>query len=131
MKYKRADRLIQEIDILTNKSISVDYLVNVFNVRRQSILNDLYILRDRGYNVVKIEMGTYTIKELTTKELVEQVKALNMASDRKCVKCVYYVAEYRKQHEVRPACSLNGNYSYVSHNPARLCRWYEERKNEI
>lgn len=63
MKYKRADRLIQEVDILTNKSISVDYLVNVFNVRRQSILNDLYILRDKGYRVEKIEMGTYTIKE--------------------------------------------------------------------
>ncbi len=62
-----------------------------------------------------------------TKELLEKVKAENMASDRQCVKCVYYVAEYRNQHEVRPACSFNGNYGYVSHNPARLCRWYKEK----
>lgn len=63
MKYKRADRLIQEIDILNNRAISVDYLSNVFNVNRQSILNDLYILRDKGYNVKKLEIGYYTIKE--------------------------------------------------------------------
>lgn len=63
MKYKRADRLVQEIDILSNRTISVDYLVNVFEVKRQSILNDLYILRDKGYNVKKVEIGCYTIGE--------------------------------------------------------------------
>lgn len=63
MKYKRADRLAQEISILSGRTISIDYLMNVFNVNRQSILNDLYILRDKGYNVKKLEIGYYTIKE--------------------------------------------------------------------
>ena len=65
-----------------------------------------------------------------TKELLEQVKAKNMASDRQCVKCVCYVKKHKDKYngEIRPSCSSNLG-AYVSHNPARLCRWYKERKN--
>ena len=62
MILKRADRIIQEVEILTNKSISVDYLINVFDTSRQTIVNDLKLLRKRGYNVKKVELGYYTIK---------------------------------------------------------------------
>lgn len=62
MKYKRVDRLVQEVDILNNRTISVDYLSNIFNVRRQSILNDLYILKNKGYDVKKVDIGYYTLK---------------------------------------------------------------------
>ena len=62
MILKRADRFIQEVEILTNKSISVDYLMNVFDTSRQTILNDLKLLRKRGYNVKKVYLGYYTIK---------------------------------------------------------------------
>ena len=62
MILKRADRFIQEVEILTNKSISVDYLMNVFEATRQTILNDLKELRNKGYNVKKVYLGYYTIK---------------------------------------------------------------------
>ena len=62
MILKRADRFIQEVEILTNKSISVDYLMNVFEATRQTILNDLKELRNKGYNVKKVDLGVYTIK---------------------------------------------------------------------
>ena len=62
MILKRADRFIQEVEILTNKTISVDYLMNVFETTRQTILNDLKELRNKGYNVIKVDLGVYTIK---------------------------------------------------------------------
>ena len=62
MILKRADRFIQEVEILTNKSISVDYLCNIFEARRSTILTDLKILRNKGYNVKKVDLGYYTIK---------------------------------------------------------------------
>ena len=62
MILKRTDRFIQEVEILTNKSISVDYLMNVFEATRQTILNDLKELRNKGYNVKKVDWGYYTIK---------------------------------------------------------------------
>ena len=62
MILKRADRFIQEVEILTNKSISVDYLMNVFETTRQTILNDLKELRNKGYNVIKVDWGYYTIR---------------------------------------------------------------------
>ena len=62
MILKKADRFIQEVEILTNKSISVDYLMNVFETTRQTILNDLKELRNKGYNVIKVDLGYYTIK---------------------------------------------------------------------
>lgn len=62
MILKRADRFIQEVEILTNKSISVDYLMNVFETTRATILNDLKELRNKGYNVIKVDLGVYTIK---------------------------------------------------------------------
>ncbi len=62
MILKRADRFIQEVEILTNKSISVDYLMNVFETTRATILNDLKELRNKGYNVKKVDWGYYTIK---------------------------------------------------------------------
>lgn len=62
MILKRADRFIQEVEILTNKSISVDYLMNVFEATRQTILNDLKELRNKGYNVKKVDLGYYTIR---------------------------------------------------------------------
>ena len=33
-----------------------------------------------------------------TKELLEQVKAKNMASDRQCTKCVCYVKRYKDKY---------------------------------
>ena len=67
-----------------------------------------------------------------TKELLEELKAKNFASDRQCTKCVYYVSEYKDtrygRNEIRPACSNCGNYGYVSHNPARLCRDYKPKR---
>lgn len=62
MKYKRQDRLVQEADILSSRTISVDYLVNVFEVTRASILEDLKLLKKKGYNVKKVYVGYYTIK---------------------------------------------------------------------
>ena len=62
MILKRADRFVQEVEILTNKSISVDYLMNVFETTRQTILNDLKELRNKGYNVIKVDWGYYTIR---------------------------------------------------------------------
>ena len=62
MILKRTDRFIQEVEILTNKTISVDYLMNIFEARRSTILNDLKILRNKGYNVKKVDLGYYTIK---------------------------------------------------------------------
>ena len=62
MILKRTDRFIQEVEILTNKSISVDYLITVFDTSRQTILNDLKLLRKRGYNVKKVYLGYYTIR---------------------------------------------------------------------
>lgn len=63
MILKRADRFIQEVEILTNKSISVDYLMNVFETTRATILNDLKELRNKGYNVIKVDWGVYTLNE--------------------------------------------------------------------
>ena len=62
MRYNRDDRISQEVEILTNKSISVDYLCNIFEARRSTILTDLKILRNKGYNVKKVDLGYYTIK---------------------------------------------------------------------
>ena len=62
MILKRADRLTQEISILSGRTISVDYLMNVFETTRQTILNDLKELRNKGYNVKKVDLGYYTIK---------------------------------------------------------------------
>ena len=62
MILKRADRLAQEINILSGRTISVDYLMNVFETTRQTILNDLKELRNKGYNVIKVDLGYYTIK---------------------------------------------------------------------
>lgn len=62
MILKRADRLAQEINILSGRTISVDYLMNVFETTRQTILNDLKELRNKGYNVKKVDLGYYTIR---------------------------------------------------------------------
>ena len=63
MKYKRQDRLLQEVPILSGRIVSAEYLANVFEVRRQSILEDFKVLRNKGYEVVKVDLGYYTIKE--------------------------------------------------------------------
>ena len=62
MILKRADRLTQEISILSGRTISVDYLMNVFEVTRASILKDLKTLKKKGYDVKKVDWGCYTIK---------------------------------------------------------------------
>ena len=62
MILKRADRLTQEISILSGRTISVDYLMNVFEVTRASILKDLKTLKKKGYDVKKVDWGYYTIK---------------------------------------------------------------------
>ena len=62
MILKRADRLTQEISILSGRTISVDYLINVFEVSRSSILEDLKTLKKKGYDVRKVDWGCYTIE---------------------------------------------------------------------
>ena len=74
MKYKRADRLIQEIDILNNRTISVDYLMNVFEVTRTSILEDLKTLKKKGYDVKKVDWGCYTIKNKRIDDVIKEKK---------------------------------------------------------
>lgn len=76
MKYKRADRLAQEINILSGRTISVDYLANVFEVTRASILEDLKLLKKKGYNVKKVDWGCYTI-DGTTLEPLDVRKLMN------------------------------------------------------
>lgn len=66
---------------------------------------------------------------------VQEVFAKNHASKKQCSKCSYYVEKYYDDYtlrhfgygkvDIRPACKFNGNYSFVSHNPARLCRHYD------
>lgn len=62
MRVNRDKRLLQEADILSGRNISIDYLKNVFVTSRQTIVNDLKMLRKRGYNVKKVYLGYYTIK---------------------------------------------------------------------
>lgn len=66
----------------------------------------------------------------STKELFREVYERNRASEKQCYKCIFYVAEYKEKDKTRPACRFNNNFSYVSHNPARLCRYYEEKLTE-
>lgn len=68
MILKRADRLTKKINILSGRTISVDYLMNVFEVSRASILDDLKTLKKKGYDVKKVDWGCYTI--LKIKELM-------------------------------------------------------------
>ena len=62
MRQNRDKRLLQEVNILSGRKISVEYLMNVFDVSRQSILQDLRTLKKNGYNVKKID-DTYVIQE--------------------------------------------------------------------
>ena len=74
-----------------------------------------------------------------TLDLMQRVSAMNHASDKKCTNCVYYVKEYKDDFtlrhygygkvKIRPACNYCGNYGFVSHNPAAMCRNFEERIN--
>lgn len=78
------------------------------------------------------------ILDIDTYNLMQEVFAENHASEKKCTKCIYYVAEYKDDYtlrhfgygtvKIRPACSCCNSYGFVSHNPARLCRSYEEKK---
>lgn len=61
------DCIIGEISFLIDhcnmkQDSSLDYLMNVFETTRQTILNDLKELRNKGYNVIKVDWGYYTIK---------------------------------------------------------------------
>lgn len=68
-------------------------------------------------------------------EMFQEMKRRNWASDKKCSKCVYYVENYKDDFTLRHfgygevkyrlACKFNNNYSFVSHNPAAICKWYE------
>lgn len=72
-----------------------------------------------------------------TVELLNSYKAKWMASEKQCIDCIYYIAEYKDDFtlkhfgygkvKIRPACSHCGNYGFVSHNPAVLCNNYERR----
>ena len=64
-----------------------------------------------------------------TEALFQKVIEKNMASNRRCSCCRYYVKEYKDKYtlETREACSFAQTYGYVSHNPARLCRYYQAR----
>ena len=62
MRVNRDKRLLQEADILSGRNISIDYLKNVFVTSRQTIVNDLKMLQEKGYNVRKTELGDYTIR---------------------------------------------------------------------
>lgn len=74
-----------------------------------------------------------------TKRFLEQVKAKNMASDKRCTKCRSYIANFKDDFtikhfgygevKVRPSCRIKP-YAYVSHNPAAYCSLYKEKGNE-
>ena len=71
-------------------------------------------------------------RELNKRKLFKDVYSKNHASEKQCCDCIYYVEEYKDKDKVRPACMFSNNYSFVSHNPARLCRNYEvnnEKRN--
>ena len=74
MILKRADRLAQEINILSGRTISVDYLINVFEVSRASILEDLKTLKKKGYDVKKVDWGCYTIKNKRIDDVIKEKK---------------------------------------------------------
>lgn len=71
-----------------------------------------------------------------TKELLEKVKAKNLASKKQCSKCRYYISRFKDDYtvkhfgygeiKIRPSCKLRP-YSYVSHNPAINCNEYKEK----
>ena len=73
-----------------------------------------------------------------TCKLLQGYKEKWLASDKQCTDCIWYVAKYRDDYtlrhfgygevKIRPACRFCGSYSYVSHNPAALCKHYYERK---
>lgn len=60
-----------------------------------------------------------------------------MVKEKSCSTRAYYVKEYKDDFtvkhygygkiKVRPACSFNGNYGFVSHDTAIFCKWYEEK----
>ena len=70
--------------------------------------------------------------------LFQEMKAKNMASDKKCTMCIYYIENYKDDYTLRhfgygevkyrPACGFAGTYGFVKNNPARLCRYYEVKK---
>ena len=72
--------------------------------------------------------------------IMQEVIAENHASEKQCTKCIYYVAQYKDDYtlrhfgygevKIRPACSCCGSYGFVSHNPARMCRYYEEKEQK-
>lgn len=60
---------------------------------------------------------------------VQEVFNKNHMSEKQCNKCFYYVPIYKDETgKLRPACSLMQNYGHVSHNPARLCEYYNEEE---
>jgi len=77
------------------------------------------------------------ITKTDQKNFIQEVYAKNHNSEKQCTKCIYYVKEYKDDYtlrffgygevKIRPACSFAGNYGFVSHNPARLCRYYEQK----
>lgn len=73
--------------------------------------------------------------------IMQEVFAENHASEKQCTKCIYYIAQYKDDYtlrhfgygevKIRPACSYGNDYSFVSHNPARSCRFYKEKVQEM
>ena len=71
---------------------------------------------------------------------MQDVFVKNHSSDKKCAECKYYVKEYKDDYTlrhfgygkvtIRPACSYAGTYDFVSHNPARLCKYYKKGKRK-
>lgn len=64
--------------------------------------------------------------------LMQELKVKNSLSKKHCMFCKHYIAQYKDDYNsddirVRPACGWGGNFSFVSHDPARLCKYYERR----
>lgn len=73
-------------------------------------------------------------------DYINNMYAKNHLSIKKCTNCKYYIEDYKDDFtlkyygygdiKIRPACTLSGNYSCVSHNPAACCNDYQT-KTEI
>lgn len=74
---------------------------------------------------------------MNTAEFCKNLFKKNRVSSRQCRECVYYIENYKDDYTLRhfgygeikyrPACRFNNNYTFVSHNPARLCNYYEKK----
>lgn len=57
----------------------------------------------------------------------QEVYAENQASNKQCKDCIYYLDGWKDEYIInpRPACGFASTFDFVSHNPARTCKYYQ------